>query len=159
MAGRGVRPGALRPGRAARQRPLIDRRPDPGRRTCRSGSGRRPRTGSRPARGRGGPGAPVQRARHHGAESGQALAARVRDSLQRIAAEHAGGRVVVVTHGGVIAQALALATGSAPFAFLLSSGNGSLSQAVRAGERWVVRRFNDTAHLADDLSRVGVPLT
>lgn len=59
----------------------------------------------------------------------------------------------------MIAQALALATGSAPFAFLLSSGNGSLSQAVRAGERWVVRRFNDTAHLADDLSRVGVPLT
>jgi len=31
--------------------------------------------------------------------------------------------------------------------------------ALLAGERWTVRRFNDTAHLADDLSRVGVPLT
>lgn len=93
-----------------------------------------------------------------GAEPASALAARVRGSLERIAAVHPGERVAVFTHGGVIAQALALAAGSPPFAFL-SGRNASLSQVVLAGERWTVRRFNDTAHLADDLSRVGVPLT
>ena len=93
-----------------------------------------------------------------GAEPAAALAARVRASLQRIAAAHPGERVAVFTHGGVIAQALALATDAPPFAFL-SSRNTALSQLVLAGERWTVRRFNDTAHLADDLSRVGVPLT
>ena len=89
-----------------------------------------------------------------GAEPAVALAARVRGALERIAAVHPGERVAVFTHGGVIA----LATDSPPFAFL-SGRNASLSQLVLAGERWVVRRFNDTAHLADDLSRVGVPLT
>jgi len=93
-----------------------------------------------------------------GAEPAAALAARVRAALQRIAAAHAGERVAVFTHGGVVAQALALATGAPPFAFL-TGRNASLSQVVLAGERWTVRRFNDTAHLADDLSRVGVPLT
>jgi 2,3-bisphosphoglycerate-dependent phosphoglycerate mutase len=93
-----------------------------------------------------------------GAEPAADLAARVRASLQRIAAAHPGERVAIFTHGGVIAQALALAADSPPFAFL-SGRNASLSQVVLAGARWTVRRFNDTAHLADDLSRVGVPLT
>ncbi|SDN97167.1 histidine phosphatase family protein [Geodermatophilus sp. DSM 45219] len=91
-----------------------------------------------------------------GAEPAAALAVRVRAALQRIAAAHPGGRVAVFTHGGVIAQALALATEAPPFAFL-SSRNSSLSQLALAGERWTVRRFNDTAHLDDDLLRVGVP--
>ncbi len=93
-----------------------------------------------------------------GAEPAAALAARVRGSLERITAAHPGQRVAVFTHGGVIAQALALATGSPPFA-VLSGRNASLSQVVLARGRWSVRRFNDTAHLADDLSPVGVPLT
>jgi probable phosphoglycerate mutase len=93
-----------------------------------------------------------------GAEPAVSLATRVRAALQRIATAHPGERVAVFTHGGVVAQALALATGAPPFAFL-TGRNASLSQVVLAGERWTVRRFNDTAHLADDLSRVGVPLT
>jgi probable phosphoglycerate mutase len=93
-----------------------------------------------------------------GAESAAALATRVRAALQRMAAAHPGERVAVFTHGGVVAQALALATEAPPFAFL-SGRNASLSQVVLAGERWAVGRFNDTAHLADDLCRVGVPLT
>jgi probable phosphoglycerate mutase len=93
-----------------------------------------------------------------GAEPAASLAARVRAALQRIAAAHPGERVAVFTHGGVVAQALALATGAAPFAFL-SARNASLSQVALAGGRWTVRRFNDTAHLADDLPRVGVPST
>ena len=93
-----------------------------------------------------------------GAEPAASLAARVRAALQRIAVAHPGERVAAFTHGGVVAQALALATGAPPFAFL-TGRNASLSQVALTGERWSVRRFNDTAHLADDLSPVGVPLT
>jgi 2,3-bisphosphoglycerate-dependent phosphoglycerate mutase len=93
-----------------------------------------------------------------GAESAAALAARVRGALERIAAGHPGGRVAVVTHGGVIGQALTLATGARPFAFA-GADNASVSQLVLTAERWVLRRFNDTAHLDDDLSRSAAPPT
>ena len=81
-----------------------------------------------------------------GAETSASLAARVRAAIDRLAAAHAGQRLAVFTHGGVIGQALALASGSRPFAFL-SADNGSISRLVVAGQRWVVRGFNDTAHL------------
>jgi probable phosphoglycerate mutase len=87
-----------------------------------------------------------------GAEPADALAGRVRAALERIAAAHPGERVAVVTHGGVIGQALALASGSRPFAFT-GADNASVSQLVVDGGRWLVRRFNDTAHLDDDLTR------
>jgi probable phosphoglycerate mutase len=54
--------------------------------------------------------------------------------------------VAAFTHGGVIGQALALASGSRPFAFL-GAENTSISRVVVAGDRWIVRGFNDTAHL------------
>jgi 2,3-bisphosphoglycerate-dependent phosphoglycerate mutase len=47
----------------------------------------------------------------------------------------------------VIGQALAVAAGSRPFAFL-GADNASVSRLVIAGGRWIVRGFNDTAHLA-----------
>ena len=50
------------------------------------------------------------------------------------------------THGGVIAQALALATGSRPFAFA-GADNASISRLIVSAKRWFVRSFNDTAHL------------
>ncbi len=93
-----------------------------------------------------------------GAESAESLARRVRGALERIAAEHPGGRVAVFTHGGVIGQALALAAASRPFAFL-GADNGSISQLVVGPERWTVRRFNDTAHLEEDLTEAGQPPT
>jgi probable phosphoglycerate mutase len=93
-----------------------------------------------------------------GAESSAALADRVRDAVRRICAAHPDRRIAVVTHGGVIGQLLALATGSRPFAFA-GADNGSLSQVVVAGDRWQLRRFNDTAHLPDDLSLAAAPPT
>jgi probable phosphoglycerate mutase len=81
-----------------------------------------------------------------GAETSASLAARVRAAIDRLAAEHTGHRVAVFTHGGVIGQALALASGSRPFAFL-SADNGSISRLLVTGQRWIVRGFNDTAHL------------
>ena len=80
-----------------------------------------------------------------GAETSASLAARVRDAIGRLAAAHAGRRLAVFTHGGVIAQTLALASGSRPFAFL-SADNGSISRLVITGHHWIVRGFNDTAH-------------
>lgn len=93
-----------------------------------------------------------------GAESAESLAQRVRGALTRIAEEHAGGRVAVFTHGGVIGQALALAAASRPFAFV-GADNGSISQLVVGPGGWTVRRFNDTAHLEEDLTESGQPPT
>jgi probable phosphoglycerate mutase len=82
-----------------------------------------------------------------GAEPSAELAGRVRAAIQRLAAAHHGQRVAAFTHGGVIGQALALASGSRPFAFL-GADNASISQLVITADRWIIRGFNDTAHLA-----------
>ena len=81
-----------------------------------------------------------------GAEQSAEFAARVRDVIGRVAAAHIGQRVAVFTHGGVIGEVFALASGSRPFAFV-TADNGSISRLVVSGDRWIVRGFNDTAHL------------
>jgi probable phosphoglycerate mutase len=81
-----------------------------------------------------------------GAETAAAFAARVRATIERLAAAHAGHKLAVFTHGGFIGQALATATGSRPFAFL-TADNASISRLVITGQHWILRRFNDTAHL------------
>jgi probable phosphoglycerate mutase len=81
-----------------------------------------------------------------GAEPASAFAARVGGALRRLAAAHPDQVVAAVVHGGVIGQALALAAGSRPFAFL-GADNASISRLVVAGDRWIVRGFNDIAHL------------
>jgi len=93
-----------------------------------------------------------------GAEPGEAFAARVRGAITRIAERHRDQTVVVVSHGGVIGQILADATSSRPFAFG-GADNASISQLVVTDDRWIVRRFNDTAHLTSRLSTVSEPLT
>ena len=81
-----------------------------------------------------------------GAESAQALAARVRGAITQLATYHPGQRVAAFTHGGIVGQALALASGSRPFAFL-GAENASISRLVITPERWIVRGYNDAAHL------------
>ncbi|GAC1533911.1 MAG: histidine phosphatase family protein [Acidimicrobiales bacterium] len=93
-----------------------------------------------------------------GAESSEGLATRVRAAVGRLAAEHGGQRVVAFTHGGVISEVLRLATGARPFAFT-GAENGSISQIVVVGDRWIVRRFNDTAHLSAGLATASAPPT
>jgi probable phosphoglycerate mutase len=80
------------------------------------------------------------------AESTEDLAARVRAAIERIAAAHPDQRVAVFTHGGVIGQVVSMATGAEGFAFI-GADNASITQLVVTGDRWLVRRFNDTAHL------------
>jgi probable phosphoglycerate mutase len=81
-----------------------------------------------------------------GAEPAAEFAGRVRAAIERVAAAHPGQRVAAFTHGGVIGEALAQASGSRPFAFI-GADNASISRLVIAGDRWIVRGFNDTVHL------------
>jgi 2,3-bisphosphoglycerate-dependent phosphoglycerate mutase len=86
-----------------------------------------------------------------GAEPAVAFAARIRASIERMAAAHRGQRVAAFTHGGVIGEALAQASGSRRFAFL-GAENASISRLVVTADRWIVRGFNDSAHLSAELA-------
>lgn len=83
-----------------------------------------------------------------GGEALAPFADRVGAGILRIVAAHPGKRVAVFTHGGVIGQAVAFATGSRTFAFT-SADNASISRIAAFDGRWLVRAFNDTAHLGD----------
>jgi probable phosphoglycerate mutase len=91
-----------------------------------------------------------------GAESNESLATRVRAALAEIVAAQAGRRVVVVAHGGVIGAALSTATGARPFAFI-GADNCSVSHLFVLGDAWVLRRFNDTAHLEPEFTVRAAP--
>jgi probable phosphoglycerate mutase len=82
-----------------------------------------------------------------GAESDEAFGARVRAGLLRIAAANPDRRVAVFTHGGVIGEVFAQASRAVDRFTFLNADNGSISHLVIDGDRWIVRRFNDTAHL------------
>jgi probable phosphoglycerate mutase len=92
------------------------------------------------------------------AEPAEAFAARVRRAVTRIAEAHPDQRVAAFAHGGTIGQILAQATGSRPFA-LGGSDNASISHLVVVGDRWVLRRFNDTTHLDGGLTVEAAPPT
>jgi 2,3-bisphosphoglycerate-dependent phosphoglycerate mutase len=86
-----------------------------------------------------------------GAEPAADFVGRVRAAIGRLVAGHPGERVAAFTHGGVIGQVLALATGSRPFAFV-GADNASISRLLVVDGRWIVRGFNDTAHLSSGLT-------
>jgi probable phosphoglycerate mutase len=83
-----------------------------------------------------------------GAEPMDAFAARVRAGLLAVvAATGPGRRAVAVVHGGVIGELCRQATGSLPLAFVHAE-NTSITRLVVFGDgRWLLRSFNDTAHL------------
>ena len=84
-----------------------------------------------------------------GAEAPEALEARVRSGVERIVAETGPDAVAAaVVHGGIIGEVCRQATRSRPFAFI-HADNGSLTRlVVLPGGRWLLRSFNDIAHLA-----------
>lgn len=83
-----------------------------------------------------------------GAESDESLISRIRAGIARIASAHPDELVAVFTHGGVIGRVMAEATGSQPLSFS-GAANGSISEVIVIDDRWVVRSYNDTAHLED----------
>ena len=54
--------------------------------------------------------------------------------------------MVAFSHGAAIGEVLAQATGSRPFAFLMSD-NAAIARLVLTPDKWILRGFNDTAHL------------
>jgi probable phosphoglycerate mutase len=82
-----------------------------------------------------------------GAESREEFGGRLRRAIERIADAHPGGRIIVFSHGAAIGEILAQASDSDPFAFI-NADNTSISRLVVTPERWIVRGYNDTAHLA-----------
>ena len=82
-----------------------------------------------------------------GAESREVFGGRLRRAIERIADAHPGGRIIVFSHGAAIGEILAQASDSDPFAFI-NADNTSISRLVVTPERWIVRGYNDTAHLA-----------
>jgi probable phosphoglycerate mutase len=90
-----------------------------------------------------------------GAESADAFAARLHGAVSRIGAAHPDDRVVVFCHGAAIGEILAQASGSRPFAFI-GADNTSISRLFVTPDRWIVRGFNDTAHLAEAVAPASV---
>lgn len=84
-----------------------------------------------------------------GAETMEALAQRVRAGIEAVvAAAGPDATVAAIVHGGVIGEVCRQVTGSRPFAFV-HADNGSLTRlVVLPGGGWLLRSFNDTAHLA-----------
>jgi probable phosphoglycerate mutase len=93
-----------------------------------------------------------------GAEPAREFAGRVHNSLVGVAARHPDQTVAIFTHGGVIGEALAQSTASRPFAFG-GADNGSISHLVVTPDRWVVRTFNDVAHLHPGFAPAAEALT
>jgi probable phosphoglycerate mutase len=83
-----------------------------------------------------------------GAETMEALAQRVRAGIQAVVAlAGPDTRVAAIVHGGVIGEICRQATGSRPFAFV-HADNGSLTRLIVLPDGgWLLRSFNDTAHL------------
>lgn len=92
-----------------------------------------------------------------GAESTEAFAARIRESVERLAAKHVDRRIAVFSHGGTIGTIVSMATGARPFAFI-DGDNASITQLVVWGDRWIIRKFNDTAHLDPRFTMRAEPL-
>ena len=86
-----------------------------------------------------------------GAEPADAFAQRVREALVRIITAHPDERVAVFSHGGVIGELVRQATGSTRGFAFVGSDNGSITHLVAVGDRWVLRRYNDTSHLGGGL--------
>jgi 2,3-bisphosphoglycerate-dependent phosphoglycerate mutase len=83
-----------------------------------------------------------------GAEDMDRFGRRVRAGIERIVATIGPGVAAAFVHGAVIGELCRQATASRPFAFI-HADNGSLSRlVVMADGRWLLRSFNDTAHLA-----------
>ena len=84
-----------------------------------------------------------------GAETMESFALRVRAGIDAVvAAAGPDATVAAIVHGGVIGEVCRQATDSRPFAFV-HDDNASLSRlVVLPGGRWLLRSFNDTAHLA-----------
>lgn len=86
-----------------------------------------------------------------GGESGEGFYARALRALERVAAAHAGSRIAVVTHGGVLSVLYRHAAKVAPGSKLGHLPVNASVNHVRFGSgRWVIEHWGDVAHLPQD---------
>jgi probable phosphoglycerate mutase len=90
-----------------------------------------------------------------GIEGHDAMAVRISDALEKIAAEHAGERVLVVTHGGVIAASARIAlSGNSPYK--KEAANCSINalriDATKTPPLWAMVEWGDDAHVPNNKS-------
>ena len=87
--------------------------------------------------------------RRGGGETYAELAERVDRALARVADAHAGGRVLVVSHGGAIRSWVVhhLGLSAERVRGLSAIGNAALCVIERAARGWILRAYNDEAHL------------
>jgi 2,3-bisphosphoglycerate-dependent phosphoglycerate mutase len=84
-----------------------------------------------------------------GAEPADAFAERVRTGLLRVVELTGAGRVAAaVVHGGVIGELARQATAAPRLAFVHAENASITRLVVFADGRWLLRSFNETAHLA-----------
>jgi probable phosphoglycerate mutase len=81
-----------------------------------------------------------------GAENNEEFTNRTVDAVRRIAAAHTDQLVAAFCHGGTIGAILGYAAGVNPFTFN-GTRNGAIAHLVVAEEGWVIRSFNDGAHV------------
>jgi probable phosphoglycerate mutase len=84
----------------------------------------------------------------HGGESPREVTGRLSAALERIAAFHAGERVVVIVHGGALSMALAHLLEGDYTRWQQVMGNCALTELVLEPEPSLLS-FNQTQHLAD----------
>lgn len=88
-----------------------------------------------------------------GGESLQAFSQRVVDFIGRLLQAHAGGKVLLVSHGGVLDMAYRHATGmplEAQRVFPIY--NASVNILIRNGARWEIAAWGDVSHLPQELA-------
>ena len=86
-----------------------------------------------------------------GGESGAAFGERVLRALERVASAHAGKRIAVVTHGGVLSALYRHATPPGSSARRAAPPANASVNHVRFGSgRWLIERWDDVAHLPRD---------
>jgi probable phosphoglycerate mutase len=91
-----------------------------------------------------------------GGESLRTFQARVEAALVELAARHAGGTLIVVTHGGVLDIAHRMARGmalTAPRDFEVA--NASLNRMRAARGRFEIVEWGDVSHWRDALDEIG----
>lgn len=93
-----------------------------------------------------------------GGEDAEHFGERVRGAIERLAAAHPDQRIAVFTHGGVIGEIIRQAAKARPFAFI-GADNGSIHHMVVMHGRWIIRTFNDIAHLSPLFTLEPQPLT
>ncbi len=73
--------------------------------------------------------------------------ARVMAGLTQVVSAHPDELVAVVVHGGVVNAIMSVITGTPNGFVFMATDNASITHIVSTEDRWIVRGYNDIAHL------------